>query len=424
MRKYISDEKRYGSRILADGICISNNTKITGLNNNDIIIGSSGSGKTGGYVIPNIQRIESSFVVTDTKNQLFKGFAHELEKRGYDVYKIDFANPEDSYGYNPLSAIRRYPDGSYSEKDVISLAKTIVPKLDITEPFWEISAANYLAFIIGLCLETQPIEKQNMVQVCALHRDFCSKVNELYVLDYVDQHPDSFIAKRYKQIMSIQSADKMWSSILGFVNIALEPFDFSEAKSIFAARDSFDIKTLGKRKTAVFLNISDTDRYFDVLANIFYTQTLQILCAEADKSEGGKCKVPVRIFMDDFASGTKIPDFDKIISVVRSRDIYVSIIAQSLSQLESMYDKAASKTILNNCDHILYLGCQDMDTAEFIGTRAGKVPETILSMPRNKAYLIRAGERAVLVNKVRPYSTSLNYMTNIQNKELQNDVDM
>lgn len=109
--------------------------------------------------------------------------------------------------------------------------------------------------------------------------------------------------------------------------------------------------------------------------------------------------------MDDFASSAVIPDFDKIISVIRSRDIYVSLIIQSLSQLESMYTPAVSRTIINNCDHILYFGSQDLDTANFIATRASKTPEAVLSMPRTKAYLITSGEKARLVDKIVPYST-------------------
>ena len=186
---------------------------------------------------------------------------------------------------------------------------------------------------------------------------------------------------------------------------ALEPFEFEEAKYIFSGKDCFDIRSLGREKTVLFLNVSDTDRTFDQLVNIFYTQALQILCTEADSLPGGKLNVPVRIIMDDFAASASIPDFDKIISVIRSRDISVSLILQSMTQLESMFSHAQALTIINNCDHLLYLGSQDLETANFIGFHANKSPENVLCLPRDQAILLTNGERARIVNKICPYST-------------------
>ena len=132
---------------------------------------------------------------------------------------------------------------------------------------------------------------------------------------------------------------------------------------------------------------------------------MQTLCAQADQQKDGRLAVPVRIIMDDFAAGTRIPNFDKIISVIRSRDISVSLILQSMMQLESMYTAAEASTIINNCDHILYLGTQDIKTAEFVSYRAFKTPESVLCMPLNQAILITKGEKAAFVNKIVPYST-------------------
>lgn len=156
-------------RYLADGIAVSNDTRKTGLNNNDMIIGSSGSGKTGGYVIPNLQNITGSMVVSDTKGQLHRMFSDELKAKGYSVYTLDFVDPLSSCGYNPLSGIRRYDNGKYCEQDIISLATTIMPTLDKEEPFWEMAAAGYIAFLIAFCLETLVPEEQNMISVCKLH---------------------------------------------------------------------------------------------------------------------------------------------------------------------------------------------------------------------------------------------------------------
>ncbi len=157
----------------------------------------------------------------------------------------------------------------------------------------------------------------------------------------------------------------------------------------------------------LFLNTSDTDRAFDRIVNVFHTQALHLLCTLADSNEDGKLEVPVRLILDDFASGARIPDFDKLISVIRSRDISVSVILQSLTQLETMYISAAATTIINNCDHLLYLGSQDINTAAYVGYRLGKLPETVLALPRDKAVLITGGEKAKIVKKITPYSTIL-----------------
>lgn len=393
------------ARILAQDILVSNDTRETGLNNNDLIIGASGAGKTGGYVIPNIQNLTGSLVVSDTKGSLEKKFADSLRAQGYDVYVLDLVNPMRSCGYNPLKGIRRYEDGSYREQDVLTLANTLMPVLDEREPFWEKAAGSYLAFLIAYAMEVLPEEEQNMCSVCELHRTYIQKKGDLAFVKWIDAHPDGFCAKTYGKMRASMGADKMWSSINEFANRALEPFDFKEAKNIFEQWDSLDIRRLGQKKSVLFLNVSDTDRAFDDIVNVFYTQTLQLLCSEADSNPEGRLKVPVRIIMDDFATSARIPDFDKIISVIRSREISVSLILQSMTQLESMYGAASATTIVNNCDHLLYLGCQDQKTAEFIGCRAFKTPETILCKPRDKAYLLINGEKARLVNKVKPYST-------------------
>lgn len=393
-------------RILAQGITVSNNTRKTGLNNNDMIIGASGSGKTGGYVIPNIQALTGSLVVTDTKGNLCKRFTKQLQERGYEVATLDFVNPLQSCGYNPMEGIRRYKDGSCREQDVLTLANTLVPLLDGSEPFWERAAASYIAFLIGFVAEALPKQEQNLSVVCELHQEYLGSEYKIpRMLKWLNEHPNSFAAKKYKELKAIIPVERTWGCILEFANVALNCFNYKEAEHIFKQKKSFDIKSLGQKKTVLFLNVSDTDRAFDQAVNAFYTQALQILCAEADENPDGRLKVPVHIIMDDFATNAKIPDFDKVISVIRSREVSVSLVLQSLTQLNSMYGESATSTILTNCDHILYLGCQDLNTAEYIAQRVNKTKNTVLCKPREKMYLLTNGEEGRLVDKVLPYST-------------------
>lgn len=411
-------------RFLAENITVSNDTRVTGLNNNDLIIGSSGSGKTGGYVIPNIQNISGSLVVTDTKGRLSKMFSKTLKRKGYKVYTLDFVNPMNSCGYNPLRAIRRKPNGKYREQDILSLATAITPILDKDEPFWEKDASGYIAFLIAFCLETCGVQDRNLKTVCELHHIFIKQNGQLSFLRWAEENPSTFAAKKITEICSIRNADKMWSSIMEFVNRAFEPFEFGEANKIFANCRNININSLGKEKTVLFLNISDTDRTYDQLVNLFYTQALQTLCAQADENPDGRLIIPVRIIMDDFAAGTRIPNFDKIISVIRSREISVSLILQSMTQLESMYNTAEASTIINNCDHIIYLGTQDIKTAEFISYRAFKTPENVLCMPLSQAILITKGEKAAVVNKIRPYSTMTPNISRLEEEEKRKEINI
>lgn len=174
---------RYGKRVLAQGVEVSNNTRISGCNNNDLICGNSGSGKTGGYVIPNIQCIDGSMVVSDTKRQLERRFRQELLAKGYRVYTLDFVDPARSCGYNPLAAIRRYPDGSYREQDILSLAHLLNPLTCLNDPIWDLSAASYVAFLISYCLETEPAERRNLIRVGELHRQFMQPNGDVQFLE-------------------------------------------------------------------------------------------------------------------------------------------------------------------------------------------------------------------------------------------------
>ncbi len=407
---------RYGKRCLGKDIYISNDTRLTHLNNNDLIIGSAGSCKTGSIVYTQLKMLrDSSLIVADSKKMLHRMFRDELKKKGYKVWVLDFVNPEHSCMYNPLDYVRRNADGSYNEIDMMKVSKSLIPdQMDGRDPFWAISGRAVLEFFISYALSALPEEDHNIFAVSRLYRAFTRDLGESVFADWIEDHPGTFAANRYIQIKAMQTADKTWSSILSFVNVALYPFDIEILHHIFDPdrkneaenedKGHFDIASIGKEKTVVFLNVSDTDHSIDSLVNLFYTQALQVLVNEADKNDNGQLEVPCRIIFDDFAAGTVIPDFDKVISVIRSRDIWVTISIQSLSQLESLYSHAQSLTIQNNCDHIVYMGSNDLDSAEYIGTRAGRVPEEVLAMDRTREYLIEGGKKAILVSKVPPYS--------------------
>ena len=394
-------------RIFGQNAIISNDSRETGLNNNDLIIGQSGSAKTGSYVSPNLQVINHSLIVTDTKRQLYYDYGYSLTERGFKVMMIDFKEPYCSLNaYNPLRFVRRNSDGSFREQDIITIAKSLVPILDKNEPFWEQAARSFVSCMIGYVLEFTPEENHNMVGVMKAYQDYNNPEKRMKFDMTLLEHPDSFYARRYVQMNSSQKAEKMWASIQAFVAEALNPFDAAEYHYLLGnnCMDQVDFDSLGRQRTVLFLNVSDSDRTFDPIVNLLYTQAFQVLIREADMSRDGRLHIPVRFILDDFATNTTIPDFDKLISVIRSREIYVSIILQCKSQLESIYNTAVANTIANNCDHTLYLGGHDRETAEYVAINADDSIENVLTMPRDQAYLIETGTRARVIRKITPYS--------------------
>lgn len=392
-------------RILAENTMINNNTWKTGLNNNDLIIGPSGAGKTRGYVIPNILNAEESMIVADTKGNLQHKLGEAMTEKGYKVMSINFKDiGKSQWGYNPLDYVRTDElTFEINEQDISTIAATICPVLSQKEPFWEQAAQMYLECIISYVFKCLPYKEWNLNSVgriadCIGTDQFDMMMNELE-----DVEPDCFTIRRYRQMYSNRTADRMEASIKGFVFNALNPYNNADIVHLFSNNQRIDFKTLSEQKTVVFLNISDTDRSRDALVNLFYTQALQELCREADENiPDCRLQVPVRFILDDFATNTLIPDFDNIISVIRSREIYVSLIIQSISQLEGLYGSAASKTIINNCDNLLYLGGQDVDTARYMSLKLNKPIASILNLPLNSAFLFTRGRKPKEVQKFIP----------------------
>ncbi|MCR5716627.1 MAG: type IV secretory system conjugative DNA transfer family protein [Lachnospiraceae bacterium] len=406
--------ERYSYRYLGEGFRVSNDTRQTHLNNNDLVVGSSGSCKTGSIIYTQLKSLQdSSLIVADTKGRLAKMFSAELRDKGYVVKTLDLVNPEKSCLYNPLDYIRKNSDGTYKQQDIARMVEALFPvKLSGDDPFWELSARSVLELFVDYALSALPEEDHNMYAVAKLYRAFISPTGEGAFVPWIREHPQSLAAKRYYQIKGMQKADKTLSSIYAFVNVALKIFDYEEYRHVFDPemprsrrnREILDIAKLGTEKSVLFLNISDSDHSMDIMVNIFYTQALQTLIAEADQNPDGQLSVPVRIIMDDFASGALIPGFDKLISVVRSRDIWLTLCVQSLTQLETLYSPSQSLTIQNNCDHIVYMGSNDLLSAQLIGTRAKRTPEVILMMDRQKEYVLEAGKPVSLIPKIPAYS--------------------
>ena len=327
------NEKKNTYRILAQNERMNNNTWETGINNNDLIIGPSGAGKTRGYVMPNILQCNESIIVADTKGNLVRKLGSVLTKNGYQVINIDFTDMRNSYGYNPLDYIRYdRKRKKYVEEDIIRIAACLIPRETRDDPFWDLSARMYVEAMIGYVLECLPKREHTLKYVCELASTMSTEYFTKLFSELEELKPDSFAVKRYRTVRGNERAEKTYACIHAFIAEHLNALNFDGPVAMYENRNRIDFAELGKEKTAVFLTISDTDRSMDKLCNLFYTQALQMLCASADHDYAdNRLPVPVRIILDDFATNVCIPDFDKIISVIRSREIYVSIILQSIT---------------------------------------------------------------------------------------------
>ena len=385
--------ERNSTRILAKDVYIDNNTRVTGNNNNDLIIGPSGAGKTRGYVIPNILQAEGSLVITDTKGNLCRQFQPYLESRGYQAIELNFARMDkNTWGYNPLAAIRYdRRRKQYNEQDIIALSAVIAPVLTRDDPFWDQSAQLYLQALVGYVLECLPVQERNLSSVCRLSGLIGSITLDQLFRELSELKPDCFAVSRYRSMMTTRSANRTDACIRAFLDRHLLPLSYDAVSRMFSNQRQVSLEGIGMKKTAVFLTVSDTDRSSDPLVNLFYAQAFQKLVALADRSPGSRLPVPVRFILDDFATNTIIPNFDSLISVIRSRELSVSLVIQSLSQLESLYGRAKSQTIINNCDNWLYLGGMDLQTAQEMSVRMNRTVQSVLNMPHEDAVVLTRG---------------------------------
>ena len=381
-------------RILAKGITASNDTWRTGLNNNTLVIGPSGAGKTRGYVLPNILASEGSVVVADTKGELYEQLRDQLVQKGFNVSCIDFTDPAAStIGYDPLDHIRMIND-QVREQDVVSVAASLCPVDNNYEPFWDYIVRGLMASLIGYAMTDLPQEECNLSSVCRLYETVVDGRYEKLILEMQEEDPNAFAVRQYSATMAAKDAEKMAASIKSVTGEKLLPYMVDDVNWLFTMGNRIDFRDLRRQKTALFVHVSDVDRSMDRLVALFYEQMLKTLVERSDQDG-----YPVHIILDAFACGCPIQGFDNITSVIRSRGIYVSVIIQSIAQLESLYGNKAA-TICDNCDTTLYLGGNDPTTARWIGERANRASYAILSMPVEDALLIQRGKPA---KKVRRY---------------------
>jgi type IV secretion system protein VirD4 len=346
-------------------------------NKNVLVIGGSGSGKTRFYVKPNLMQMHSSYCVTDPKGTIVIECGKMLEDNGYEIKILNTINFKKSMKYNPFAYLR-------SEKDILKLVQTIIANTKgegekSGEDFWVKAEKLYYTALIGYIFYEAPREEKNfatlldMIDASEVREDDETYINPIDRLFEAleKKEPTHFAVKQYKKYKL--AAGKTAKSILISCGARLAPFDIQELRDLMK-EDELELDTLGDRKTALFVIISDTDDTFNFVVSIMYSQLFNLLCDKADDEYGGRLPVHVRCLLDEFANIGLIPKFEKLIATIRSREISASIILQAQSQLKAIY-KDNADTIVGNCDSTLFLGGKEKTTLKELSETLGK--ETI-----------------------------------------------
>ena len=346
-------------------------------NKNILVIGGSGSGKTRFFAKPNLMQLHSSYVITDPKGSILIECGQLLQRAKYKIKVLNTINFSKSMHYNPFSYLR-------SEKDILKLVNTIIVNTkgegaQSGEDFWVKAERLYYTALIGYIYYEAPEEEKNIITLLDMinasdtredDEDYKNPVDLMF--DRLEEKdPEHFALKQYKKYKL--AAGKTAKSILISCGARLAPFDIKELRDLMEY-DEMELDTLGDRKTALFLIMSDTDSTFNFVIAILQSQLFNLLCDKADDVYGGRLPVHVRCILDEFANIGQIPQFDKLIATIRSREISASIILQSQSQLKAIY-KDNADTIVGNCDTMLFLGGKEKTTLKEISEILGK--ETI-----------------------------------------------
>ena len=348
----------------------------TARNKNVLIVGGSGSGKTRFFIKPNLMQLHSSYVVTDPKGQLVLETGRLLERAGYKISVLNTINFKKSMHYNPFSYI-------HSEKDILKLVTCLIANTTGSgqkgDEFWTNAEKLLYMALIGYIHYEAPEEEQNFgtmlemlnsMEVREDDEEFKNPVDCLFD-ELKAKDPEHFAVRQYAKYKL--AAGKTAKSILVSCGARLAPFDIAELRDV-TAYDELALDTLGDRKTALFLIMSDTDSTFNFLISMVYTQLFNLLCEKADDVYGGRLPVHVRCLIDECANIGQIPNLEKLMATIRSREISACLVLQAQSQLKALY-KDNADTIIGNCDSRLFLGGSEPSTLKELSQSLGR--ETI-----------------------------------------------
>lgn len=372
-KKYCQTPKSE-NKLMTQNVSIGLNAKKHRRNLNTLVCGGSGAGKTRFYCKPNLMQANTSFVILDPKGEIVRDVGKLLEAKGYEIKVLDLISMEKSHCYNPFVYLRSDND---IQRLVTNLFKSTTPKgSQSNDPFWDTAASMLLLALVFYLHYEAPEDEQNFAMIMEMLRAGAiedeeeprpSPLDNLFSeLEY--ENPDHIALKYYHSYHS--GSAKTLKSIQITLAARLEKFNLESLASL-TSTDELELETLGEKKTALFALIPDNDTSFNFLVSILYTQLFQQLFYSADHIHGGSLPIPVHFLIDEFANVSLPDDFDKILSVMRSRSVSVSIILQNLAQLKALFEKQW-ESIVGNCDEFLYLGGNEQSTHKYVSELLGK----------------------------------------------------
>ena len=375
VNKKYAQQPKSENKLLTQNVAIGLNAKKHRRNLNTLVIGGSGAGKTRVFCKPNlVQCCRNSYFVLDPKGEIVRDVGELLSQKGYEVRVLDLISMEKSHCYNPFVYLQSDND---IQRLVTNLFKATTPKgSQSNDPFWDTSASMLLSALVYYLHYEAPEDEQNfamvmeMLRAGAIENEEDSRPTPLDYLfaDLEMDRPDHIALKYYRSYHA--GSAKTLKSIQITLAARLEKFNLESLASL-TCTDELDLATMGEKKVALFAIIPDNDSSFNFLVSILYTQLFQQLFYSADHIHGGALPVPVHFLMDEFANVSLPDDFDKILSVMRSRGVSVSIILQNLAQLKALFEKQW-ESIVGNCDEFLYLGGNEQSTHKYVSELLGK----------------------------------------------------
>lgn len=386
-------------RILGENAIYSTDCNETGLNNNVLVCGSSGCGKTMSISEPCLlETFHSSLIVTVTKRRIVDKYKAVFEQRGYAVEDLNFINPTaSSVGYDPLCYVK-------SCSDITFLAESIVmanPRKDKSnaDPYWDEAAISLLSAEIAYTLMVK--ENATFADVLDLHDGIDFRENEGRIATSLDRkfeylaekNPGCFAVSCWKSFHQVPI--KTAGCIFGTLNTTIDTIFSPELRQMIAMEKKAYFEKLATQKTVLFVSTSAVNPALHCFINIFYAQAFKTLFEYAEGLPGGKLPIPVHVLCDDFATGSRILNFPEYISIFREKQISVTLLVQSESQLESIYGSEDATTIINNCDTYLYMGGMDLRTGRSISERLNAPLEEVLYMPIGQEYVFRRGQKPI-----------------------------
>lgn len=389
--------------ILGENVIYSTDSNETGLNNNVIVCGSSGCGKTMSISEPRLlETFNSSLIATVTKRRIVNKYKPVFEQRGYIVEDLNFINPaESNVSYDPLQYINSY-------SDITFLAESIVkanPRKDksTADPYWDEAATSLLSAEIAYILMTK--EDADFTDVLELHDgiDFRESGGQIATsLDrkfefLTEKDPSCFAVSCWKSFHQLPI--KTASCVFGTLNTTIDTIFSPDLRKMIAMKRKVDFEQLATKKTVLFVSTSAVNPSLHCFINMFYAQAFKTLFEYAESLPSGRLPIPVHVLCDDFATGSRILNFPEYISIFREKQISVTLLVQSESQLESMYGSDDATTIINNCDTYLYMGGMDLKTGRSISERLNAPLEDVLYMPIGQEYIFRRGQKPIVTSR-------------------------